>query len=90
MRVSLDAAQERNGALQDSVTRMSRKVSDLVGLIRSGVQDSLAVVHGKIDVLQHNVLVVLETHLPKVLAAVSPFLSDIVQVKSPQPFIVTR
>ena len=58
MRVSLNAAQERNDALQDSVTQMSRDVLALVGLIRSGVQGSLAAVHGKMDVLQHNVSVV--------------------------------
>ena len=90
MRVSLNAAQERNDALQDSVTQMSRDVSDLVGLIRSGVQGSLAAVHGKMDVLQHNVSVVSETHLPAVIAAVSPSPKEAVQVKSPRPFIMTR
>ena len=83
MRISLDAAQERNDALHDSVTRMSRDVSDLVGLIRFGMQDSLAAVHGKMDVLQHNVSVVSETHLPAVIAAVSPPPEEVVQVKSP-------
>ena len=83
MRISFDAAQEKNNALHDSVTQLSRDVLDLVGLIRSGVQDSLTAVHGKMDVLQHNVSVVSETHLPEVLAAVSPSPKEVVQVKSP-------
>merc|ERR1719273_3043310 len=46
--------------------------------------------HG-VSGVARDVSVVAETHLPEVLAAVAPSLQDdVVQVKSPRPFIWTR
>ena len=58
MRDSLDAAREQNVSLQAAVTQESHDVSTMLELLTSGVQDSLAAAHDKMDVLGHKVSVV--------------------------------